>query len=144
MVVQCREYSQTWLNLTFAAWSLTFCWGHKAFLVFHAEQVIIGLPCGQGQLSRIWKVQCDWLSLEKECCSRLSRRERWALLKTPAWEANKKDDTTQNLVHHTLIVTFPLVTFLILNPTVGIMSSLNWPDWKDNIPQITTLLYSRV
>ena len=45
-----------------AAWSLTFFRGHKAFLVFHAEQVIIGLPRGQGQLSRIWKVQCDWLS----------------------------------------------------------------------------------
>ena len=57
-----------------AAWSLTFFRGHKAFLVFHTEQVIIGLPCGQGQLSRIWKVQCDWLSLGKECCSRLSRR----------------------------------------------------------------------
>ena len=27
--------------------------GHKAFLVFHAEQVIIGLPWGQGQPSRI-------------------------------------------------------------------------------------------
>ena len=43
----------------------------------------------------------------------------------PAWEANNIADTTQNLAHHTLIVTFPLVTFLILNPTVGIMSSLN-------------------
>ena len=40
--------------------------GHKAFPVFHAERVIIGLPCGQGQPSRIWKVQCDWLSLEEE------------------------------------------------------------------------------
>lgn len=28
----------------------------------------------------------------------------------------------------TLIVTFPLETFLMLNPTVGIISSLNWPD----------------
>ena len=28
----------------------------------HADRVIIRLPCGQGQLSRIWKVQCDWLS----------------------------------------------------------------------------------
>ena len=74
----------------------------------------------------------------------VGRDERWALLKTSAWEANNIDDTKQNLVHHTLIVTFPLVTFLILNPTVGIMSSLNWPDWKDNIPQITILLYSRV
>ena len=30
-------------------------------------------PAGQGQPSRIWKVQCDWLTMEKECCSRLSR-----------------------------------------------------------------------
>ena len=55
----------------------------------------------------------------------VGRDERRALLKTSAWEANNIDDTKQNLVHHTLIVTFPLVTFLILNPTVGIMSSLN-------------------
>ena len=60
-------YSKIWLNLTFAAPSLTFIRGHKAFPVFHADGVIIGLPCGQGQLSRIWKVQCDWLSVGKEC-----------------------------------------------------------------------------
>ena len=59
MVVQCTEYSETCLNLTFAAWSLTFIRGHKPFPVFRAEQVIIGLPCRQGQLSRIWKVQGD-------------------------------------------------------------------------------------
>ena len=41
--------------------------------MFHADRVIIRLPCGQGQLSRIWKVQCDWLSLGKECCLRFSR-----------------------------------------------------------------------
>ena len=40
----------------------------------NADRVIIRLPCGQGQLSRIWKVQCDWLSLGKECCFPLSRR----------------------------------------------------------------------
>ena len=55
----------------------------------------------------------------------VGRDERRALLKTYAKDANNIDDTTQNLVYHTLIVTFPLVTFLILNPTVGIMSSLN-------------------
>lgn len=33
---------------------------------------------------------------------------------------------------HTLIVTFPFVIFLMLNPTVGIISSLNWPDCKTN------------
>lgn len=31
---------------------------------------------------------------------------------------------------NTFIVTFPFVTFLILKPTVGIMSSLKCPDWK--------------
>jgi hypothetical protein len=31
---------------------------------------------------------------------------------------------------HTLIVTFPLVIFRMLKPTVGIISSLNCPDWK--------------
>lgn len=31
---------------------------------------------------------------------------------------------------HTFIVTLPFVTFLMLKPTVGIISSLNWPDWK--------------
>ena len=88
------EYSKILLNFTFAAVSLTFIRSHKAFLVFHADRVIIGLPCGEGHLSRIWKVQCDWLSLGKECCSRLSRRLRGgeggvtrAPLKTPAWEA---------------------------------------------------------
>lgn len=31
---------------------------------------------------------------------------------------------------HTFIVTLPFVTFRILKPTVGIMSSLNWPDCR--------------
>lgn len=31
-------------------------------------------------------------------------------------------------ISHTLMVTLPLVIFLILNPTVGIVSWLNWPD----------------
>ena len=44
--------------------------------------------------------------------------------------ANNKEETLQEYVifQLTFIVTLPLVTFLILNPTVGIMSSLNWPD----------------
>ena len=42
--------------------------------MIHTDRVIIRLPCGQGQLSRIWKVQCDWLSMGKECCLRLSTR----------------------------------------------------------------------
>ena len=73
--MQCMKYSKIWLNPTFAALNLTFIRGQKAFPVFHADRVIIRLPaCGQGQLSRIWKKQCDWLSLGKECCLRLSRR----------------------------------------------------------------------
>lgn len=31
-------------------------------------------------------------------------------------------------ISHSLIVTFPFVIFLMLKPTVGIMSSLNCPD----------------
>ena len=68
--MQCTEYSKICLNLTSAALSLTFIKGHEAFHVFHADRVNVS----QGQLSRIWKVQCHWLSLGKECCSRLSRR----------------------------------------------------------------------
>ena len=75
------------VNLSFAALRLTFIWGHEGFLKFHADGVIIGLPCGQGQLSRIWKVRRDWLSVGKECCPRLSRR--LAPLKRPAWEAKE-------------------------------------------------------
>ena len=44
----------------FAALSLTFIRGHKSSPVFHADRVIIGLPCSQGQPFRIWKVQFDW------------------------------------------------------------------------------------
>ena len=73
-VMQCTEYSEFWLKLIFAALNLTFIAGQKAFPVFNADWVIIRLPCGQGQLSRIWKVQCDWLSLGKECYLQLSRR----------------------------------------------------------------------
>ena len=73
--MQCMKYSKIWLNPTFAALNLTFIRRQKAFPVFHADRVIIRLPaCGQGQLSRVWKKQCDWLSLGKECCLRLSRR----------------------------------------------------------------------
>ena len=63
------------LNI-FVALNLTFIRGHKAFPVFHAGRAIIGLPCSQGQLSRIWKLQSDWLSLGKEYCSWLSRHSR--------------------------------------------------------------------
>ena len=89
--MQCTEYSKIWLNLTFEALSQTFIRGHKAFPVFHADRVIIGLPWGQGQLSRIWKVQCNWLSLGKEYCARfVGREEIRAPLKTPEWEASPK------------------------------------------------------
>ena len=46
------------------------------------KRSIIRFPFGQGQLSRIWKVQCDWLGMGKECCFRLSRR---------LWEGMKND-----------------------------------------------------
>ena len=82
-----RILKSDWVNLTFAALRLTFIRGHEGFLKFHADRVIIGLPCGQGQLSRIWKVQRDWLSLGKECCPWLSRRLWEGTKKTPAWEA---------------------------------------------------------
>ena len=69
------EYSKIWLNLIFAALNITFIRGQKAFPVFHAYRVIISYPAVKVNLvSRIWKVQCDWLGLGKECCLRLSRR----------------------------------------------------------------------
>ena len=72
--MQCTEYSKRRQNLTFATLSLTFIIGHKTFPVFHADRVILsGNPAGQVQPSRIWKVQCDWLTMGKECCSQLSR-----------------------------------------------------------------------
>jgi len=71
-VMQCMEYSKILLNLFFAALNLTFIRGQKAFPVFLADRVIIRLHFSQGQLSRIWKVQCDCLSMGKECCFRLS------------------------------------------------------------------------
>ena len=69
--MQCTKNFKIWLNLSFAALSLTWIRGHEGFSKFHGDRVIIGLPCGQGQLSRIWKVQRDWLSLGNECCLRL-------------------------------------------------------------------------
>ena len=72
--MQCMEYSKIRLNLIFTALNLKFIRSHKAFPVLLADRVIIRLPCGQGQLSRIWKVRCDWLSMGKECCLRVSRR----------------------------------------------------------------------
>lgn len=41
---------------------------------------------------------------------------------------NRSCHRTQEAGNYTLIVTFPFVTFRMLNPTVGIMSSLNCPD----------------
>ena len=80
------------MNLTFAALRLTFIRGHEGFLKFHADRVIIGLPCGQGQLSRIWKVQRDLAKRGKGMLSSVEqafvgREEIRAPLKTPAWEA---------------------------------------------------------
>ena len=82
-VMQCLKYSKIWLNLIFVALNLTFIRGQKAFPVFLADRVIIRLPCGQGQLSRIWKVQCDWLSMGKECC-----QDGWAGVWGEGWKTS--------------------------------------------------------
>ena len=71
--------------------NLTFIRGQKAFPVVRADRVI-RLPCSQGQLSRIWKVQCDLLSVEKKMLSSVEnafvgRDENHALLEMPVWEA---------------------------------------------------------
>lgn len=46
----------------------------------------------------------------------------------------KKANIVLNLgwppISQSLMVTFPLVIFLMLKPTVGIISSVNWPDFK--------------
>ena len=60
--------------------------------MFHADRVIIRLPCGQGQLSRIWKVQCGLAKLGKGMLSSVEqafvgRDEKRAPLKMPVWEA---------------------------------------------------------
>lgn len=51
-------------------------------------------------------------------------------LKKKKKESTKHTWQRQQTELPTLMVTLPLVIFLMLNPTVGIMSSLNWPDWK--------------
>ena len=43
------------------------------------------------------------------------------------------------VVSQTLIVTFPLVIFRMLKPTVGIISSLNCPDCRKNIKVVIDL-----
>lgn len=55
--------------------------------------------------------------------------ERWAQSCRPERPEWFQCDLQHYLLRgHTFIVTLPLVTFRILKPTVGIMSSLNWPD----------------
>ena len=94
-------YSKIWLNFTFAALNLTFVRGQKAFPVFHAERVIIRLPCGEGQ-STMWLGKFGkgmLFSVEQAFVGRDERRaplkntcvgrdERQAPPKTPAWEAS--------------------------------------------------------
>lgn len=41
----------------------------------------------------------------------------------------KKNLQKYTFIYITLMVTFPLITFLMLNPTVGIISSQNCPDY---------------
>ena len=96
--MQCTEYSKRRQNLTFATLSLTFIYiGHKTFPVLHADRVILsGYPAGQGQPSRIWKVQIVGLAnngkgmlfLVKQAF--VGRDEIRAPLKTSAWEARPK------------------------------------------------------
>ena len=93
-VMQCMEYSKLWPSLTFAALIVTLTRGYKAFPLFHADRVIIGLPCSQGQFSRIWKVQCRLAKLGKRMLFSVEqvfvgRDEIRAPIKTPAWEAMK-------------------------------------------------------
>ena len=62
--------------------------------MFHADRVIIGLPCGQGQFFRIWKVQNTLAKLGKRMLFSVEQvfvgtDEIQAPLKTPAWEAMK-------------------------------------------------------
>ena len=75
--------------------------------MFHADRVIFRLPCGQGQLSRIWKVQCDWLSMGKGMLSSVEqafvgRNEKRAPLKTHAWEASPIKEVLA-LIYHDVI-----------------------------------------
>ena len=71
--------------------------------MFRADRLIIGLPCSQVQPSRLWKVQCDWVHLGKECLFSVAQAfggggggEIRAPLKTPAWEAMKVWDVIEN------------------------------------------------
>ena len=73
--------------------NLTFITGPQNFPSVSCRSSNYRLPSDQGQLSRIWKVQCDWLSMGKDCCLWLSRR-LWGGMKNelpkkkPAWEEN--------------------------------------------------------
>ena len=86
-------YSKIWLNLTFAALNLTFIRGQKAFPVFHAERVIIRLPCGEGQ-STVWMAKFGKGMLFSVEQAFVGRDERRAPLKTPAW-GGMKDELPQ-------------------------------------------------
>ena len=95
-----RILKSDWVNLTFAALRLTFIRGHEGFLTFHADRVIIGLPCGQGQLfqnleSTTWLAKRGKGMLSSVEQAFVGRDETRAPLKTPAWEArvehNKKE-----------------------------------------------------
>ena len=90
--MQCTEYSKIWLNLTFAALSLTFIRGHKVFPVFKADRVIYQVTLWsrstfQNLESTMWLAKLGkgmLLSVEQAFVRRDKIR---APLKTPAWEA---------------------------------------------------------
>ena len=83
------EYPKIWLKTYFCR-SETNIYGS---VVFHADRVVIRFPCGQGQLSRIWKVQIIWLAKHGKGMlswveqAIVGRDEKRAPLKTPVWEA---------------------------------------------------------
>ena len=70
--------------------------------MIHADRVIISLACGQGQLSRIWKVQCDWLYKHGKGMSSVEqafvgRDEKRTPLKTLVSSPNGAKITVQSL-----------------------------------------------
>ena len=120
-VMQCMEYSKLWPSLTFAALIVTLIRGYKAFPVFHADRVIIGLPSSQGQFSRIWKVQCRLAKLGKRMLFSVEqvfvgKDEIRAPIKTPAWEAMKSRLLSSFFTNLGLFFESGLKTMLKSNP----------------------------
>ena len=94
--MQCTEYSKRRQNLSFASLSLTFIIGHyKTFPVFHADRVIIRLPCRsrstfQNVEGAMWLANNGKGILFSVKQAFVGRDDIWAPLKTSAWEARPK------------------------------------------------------